>query len=103
MEEIEVSAALDKVEIVPVVHPSSKRLGDKEGKAARQNLNRNRRLIAVEEEEAKEGPVDYVKEEAKEGPDDYANGLKKSDSRKVLNGDILINHPLIEENEPASG
>ena len=91
MEEIEVGAALDKVEIVPVAHPSSKKLGYKEGKAARQNLNRNRRLIAVEEEEAKEGP------------DDYANGLKKSDSRKVLNGDILINHPLIEENEPASG
>ena len=60
VEEIDVGAALDKVEIVPIDRTSSKRLGGKEGKIARQNLNRNRLLIDVEEEE-KKGPEDDTK------------------------------------------
>ena len=59
MEEIDVGAALDKVEIVPIAHASSNKLGEKEGKIARQNFNRNRRLIDVEEE--KKGPADHTK------------------------------------------
>ena len=53
MEEIEVGPALDRIEIVPIAHPPSKRLKEKVGRVDRQNLDRNRRLIA---EEDKEGP-----------------------------------------------
>ena len=53
MEEIDVGPALGRIEIMPIAHPASKRMREKAGKVDRQNLDRNRRLIA---EEDKEGP-----------------------------------------------
>ena len=85
MEEIDVGAALEKVAVVPLVHPSCSRESEKGGsEIAGQQRNFNRRLIAVEEE-------------VKEQPDDQAVDLNLNDSEIVLNENIKINHRLNNE------
>ena len=51
VKEIDVAAALDKVEVLPIAHSSSQRLGENKGSIAQQNQNKNRRLSAIEEED----------------------------------------------------
>ena len=78
VEEIDVGAALEKVAVVPIEHPSCSRASEKGGKIAGQHRNFNRRLIAVEEED-------------KEQPDDQVVDLNHNDSELVWNGNIIIN------------
>ena len=85
VEEIDVGAALEKVAVVPIDHRSCRRASEKGGgKIDRQQMNFNRRLIVVEEED-------------KEQPDDQAVDLNHNDSELHWNGNIKINHPINNE------
>ena len=84
MEEIDVGAALENVAVAPIVHPSCSKASEKGGEIAGQQLNFNRRLIAVEEED-------------KERPDDRAVNLNHNDSELVWNGNIKMNHSINDE------
>ena len=73
---------------MPIAHPSCNKASEKGGEIAGQQLNFNRRLIDVEEEN-------------KEQPDDQAVNLNHNDS---WNGKIIIKHAINDEDStPAAG
>ena len=83
VDEMDVDAALDEVVVMPIDDRSPNKAAKKGGKVAVQQPNINRRLIAVEEEDAEESHDQVV----------YLN---HQDSERVLNENIEINHPLID-------